>query len=55
MIIFFSENVENLMEIPSMEQTIQQEFFVYKTIRFESGTANSHNFERDTCHQQSMC
>ena len=31
------------MEIPSMEQKIQEKFFVFKVIAFEQGTANPHN------------
>ena len=38
-----------------MEQKVQKKFFVLKIITFESGTTNSHNPERDSCHWQSMC
>ena len=46
---------KNLMNIPEMEQNIQKKFSVFKIIAFQSGAANSHNPEQDTCHQQSMC
>ena len=38
-----------------MEQKIEKKFFVFTIIAFESGAANSHNPEQDTCYRQSMC
>ena len=38
-----------------MEQKIQKKFFVFQIIAFELGVANSHNLERDTCHQMFIC
>ena len=38
-----------------MKQKTEKKFFVFKIIAFEQGTANSHNPETDTCHQQSNC
>ena len=38
-----------------MEPKIQKKFLDFKIIAFESGAANSHNPEQDTCHPQSMC
>ena len=32
-----------------------KKLLVLKIIAFESGTANSHNPEKDICHWQSMC
>ena len=33
-----------------MEKQNQKNFFVFQIIAFESGTANFHNPEQDTCH-----
>ena len=38
-----------------MKQKNAKKFLVLKIIAFESGTRNSHNPERDTCHWESMC
>ena len=38
-----------------MERKIPKQFSVLKIIAFESGTTNSLNLEKDTCHWQSMC
>ena len=38
-----------------MGQKIEKNFFVVEIILFESGSANSHNPEHDTCHRESMC
>ena len=54
-IMFFFQNVQNLMLNPEMEQRIENKFIVFHTIAFELGVANSHNLEQDTCHQGSMC
>ena len=38
-----------------MEQKNPKNFSVLKIIAFESGTTNSVNLEKDTCHWESMC
>ena len=38
-----------------MEQKNPKIFSVLKIIAFESGTTNSVNLEKDTCHWESMC
>ena len=43
------------MEFPELEQKDPKIFLVLKIIAFESGSTNSHNFEEDTCHCQSIC
>ena len=41
--LLFLKNVQNLMEIPSMELKTEKMFFVFKIIGFDYGTANSHS------------
>ena len=43
------------MQFPEMDWKNQKEFLVFKIIAIESGTTNSLNLEKDTCHWQSMC
>ena len=43
------------MEIPEIEQKIQEKFFVFQVIAFQLGVGNSRNIEQVTCHQQPMC
>ena len=38
-----------------MQQAIHKIFFLFQIFAFEMGVADSHNFEQDTCHRQSMC
>ena len=38
-----------------MEQKYPKKFSILKIIAFESGSTNSLNLEKDTCHWQSMC
>ena len=38
-----------------MRKENQKMFLVLKIIGFESGTTNSLNVEKNTCHWQSMC
>ena len=38
-----------------MEETIAKKVFTFEVVAFESGAANSHNPEQETCHGQSMC
>ena len=38
-----------------MEQKNPKSFSVLKKIAFESGSTNSLNLEKDTCHWHSMC
>ena len=42
------------MEIPEMQQKIQNKIFVFQIIAFEWGLPNPRNLEQDTCHRQSM-
>ena len=43
------------MYIPEIDLKNQKKFLVLKIIAFESGSTNSLNLEKDTCHWQSMC
>ena len=38
-----------------MGEKNQKKFLVFKIIAFELGSTNSHNYEQDTCHWQSIC
>ena len=38
-----------------MKQKNWKKLLVLNTIAFESGMTNSHTFEQDNCHWQSMC
>ena len=38
-----------------MEETIAKKVFTFEVVSFESGAANPHNPEKETCHVQSMC
>ena len=42
------------MKISEMEQKTMKNSFVFKIIAFESGAANSHNPEEDSCHRLSV-
>ena len=53
--IFFLQNVYNLMYIPKMEQKHQEKLLVLKIIPLESGTTYSRNPEQYICHWRSMC
>ena len=43
------------MYIPEIDLKNQKKFLVLKIIAFQSGSTNSLNLEKDTCHWQSMC
>ena len=43
------------MQIPEIGPNNEKKCLVLKIISFQSATANSHNFKKDTSHWQSMC
>ena len=43
------------MYIWEVQKKIQKKVFVFKTIAFESGAANSYNQEQDIYHWHSVC
>ena len=54
-IIFFPKSLKYYIDSENGLKKNQKKFFVFKLIAFESGSTNSLNLEKDTCHWQSMC
>ena len=54
-IIFFFKIFEILYRFRKWIKRNQKKFLVFKMIAFESGSTNSLNLEKDTCHWQSTC
>ena len=53
-IVFFSKHLKFDVDSRNGKKKIAK-VFVFQTIPFELGVANSRNLEQDTCHRQSMC
>ena len=54
-IIFFLRMNKIWCRFQKSKKKNEKKLFVLKINAFESGTANSHNPEQDTCHWRSMC
>ena len=54
-LIFFFQNVLNLMHISEIQLKIQQESFVFAIMAFQIVARNSPCSDGNTCHRWSMC